>query len=126
MADPAHYAASVRKVRTFAAIAAILAVGAAAPATATHNIPRDLSIKYSSDKHRFKGKFKSQVADCRTGIVTLHRIESGPNPIVGSVAASGGKWAIRASKRGRYYADSDSFQAAGGFCPRVRSRVLEI
>jgi hypothetical protein len=116
----------MRKVRTFAIVAAVLAGSAAGSAGATHNIPRDLSIKYSSEKHKFKGKFKSQVGDCRTGIVTLHRIEGGPNPIVGSDAASGGKWSIRASKRGRYYADSDSFQAPNGFCPRVRSRVLEI
>ena len=61
----------MRKVRTFAALAALTALLAGAPATATHNIPRDLSIKYSAKKHRFKGKLKSQVGDCRAGLVVL-------------------------------------------------------
>ena len=125
MGVAAHYAGVVRTVRTFGALGAALAIIAAAPAGATHNIPRDISIKYSAEKHRFKGKLKSQVADCRTGVVTLRRIKSGPNPIVGSSTASGGRWSVRASGGGRYYAETGSFQAPGGFCPAVRSRVVE-
>jgi hypothetical protein len=118
----------VRSIRIKRALVAgvALAVMAAMPAGATHGIPRDISIKYSSKKNKFKGKLKSQVADCRAGLVTLHRIEGGPNPIVGTTTAAGGNWSIRASSHGRYYADGESFQAAGGFCPDVRSKVLKI
>jgi hypothetical protein len=116
----------MRTVRRFGALAAAAAVLVAVPAAATHNIPRDLSIKHSAEKHRFKGKLKSQVADCRAGVVTLVRIESGPNPIVGSTTAAAGRWAIRAGGHGRFYAESASFQAPGGFCPKVRSRVIKV
>jgi hypothetical protein len=39
VAGPANYPAAVRKVRRFAAPAAILAIAAAAPAPAAHNTP---------------------------------------------------------------------------------------
>jgi hypothetical protein len=116
----------MRTVRRFGVLVAAVALLGAAAAGATHNIPRDLSIKHSAAKKRFKGKLKSQVADCRAGVVTLVRIEPGPNPIVGSATATGGRWAIRAGGHGRFYAESASFQAPGGFCPKVRSRVIRV
>lgn len=123
----------VRETRSRARIA-LLAVAAAATcavlagttALAGHNIPRDVSIKYSAEKKRFKGKLKSQVASCRSGIVSLRRVEPGPNPLVGSAqASSDGSWSVKAGAgSSRWYADTAGFQAADGYCPAVRSKII--
>ena len=87
-----------------------------------------MTLKYSSSKHKFKGKLKSPESACLTGIVTVHRVETGPNPIVTSDAAgANGTWSAGASRRnGRYYATAESFQTPSGTCPDVRSRTLEL
>ena len=108
------------------ALSAGLASLGVEPVIGGHSIPRDISIKYSAEKKRFKGKLKSQVAVCLSGIVRLHRTEPGPNPIVGSVqAAPDGRWVIAArAGSSRWYADTEGFQAADGYCPAVRSKRI--
>ena len=118
----------MRRGRTAVAflVLAMVAIGSLQLAAAAHNIPRDVTLKYSERKDRFKGKIESQVADCLTGVVTVHRSERGPNPIVASGSAGpGGGWSASArAPAGRYYATTDGFQAPAGYCPRVRSRTL--
>lgn len=122
--------ASAIRIRAAAALLT-LAIGVAGGvranrAEATHNTPRDLSIHYSASKKAFKGKFKSPLEECRNGIVALHRIEPGTDPIVGSTTATAGAWWIHQSGRGKsYYVDSGSFQGPTAFCPDVRSPVLD-
>jgi hypothetical protein len=122
--------ASAIRIRAVAALlTAMISVAAGAgviSAEATHNTPRDLSIHYSASKKAFKGKFKSPLDECRNGIVALHRVEPGTDPIVGSTTASGGAWSIDQAGHGkRYYVDSGSFQGPTAFCPDVRSPVLD-
>ncbi len=118
----------IRFAVALVALALLVGVGPGSvdPVLGGHSIPRDLSIKYSSNSKRFKGKIKSQVAVCRSGIVALHRAEPGPNPIVGSVqAAADGRWAIAArAGSSKWYADTEAFQASDGFCPAVRSKTI--
>jgi hypothetical protein len=110
------------------ALGCALAVGtatlAALPADATHTFPRKLTVKHANGK--LKGKLKSPSPECRAGIVTVHRVRRGADPIVASDAASGGRWKVRAPRRGRFYASAESFMAPSGRCPDVRSRAIEI
>ena len=108
-----------------AALACLVAVTVVpAPADATHTFPRKLTIKHRNGK--LKGKFKSPSAECRAGIVTVHRVRRGPDPIVASDPASRGRWKVRAPRRGRFYASAESFNAPAGRCPDVRSRAIRV
>jgi hypothetical protein len=124
-ATPMSTIAERRPVLLATVLAALCALGVATAcesATATHTFPRKLTIKHANGK--LKGKLKSPSNDCRAGIVTVHRAKRGIDPIVASDPATGGRWAVRAPRRGRFYATAESFQGPSGRCPDVRSRVV--
>ena len=108
------------------AAAATCAVLAGTTALAGHNIPRDVSIKYSAEKKRFKGKFKSQVASCRSGIVSLRRVEPGPIPLVGSAqASSDGSSSVKAGAAQPLVRRHSGLSGGGWILPRsVRSKII--
>jgi hypothetical protein len=111
------------------ALALAIAVGVSpGVAGGAHNIPRDVTLKYSERKDAFKGKIKAKHPACLPGVVVVRRIESGPNPVVASATAgSSGGWSAGArGKRGRYYATTEGYQTPAGNCPSVRSRTLSL
>ena len=95
-------------------------------AHAGHAIHRGISIHYSGD--RFTGRIKSESPSCLNGLIELHKIKRGPNPIVGSdFAGSNGDWSIsKRAKHGRFYASTAEYQSPAGLCREVRSRVIEL
>ena len=119
------YAAPVRRrlIPIAVLLVALLAGGTAG--AAVHGIPRGLSLHYRDGA--FTGRIKSDASQCLVGVVALHKLKKGSDPIVGSArAGAGGRFSIpKRARSGRYYVDTGAYTTEVGLCVAVRSRIVE-
>lgn len=108
-------------------------VAPAPPTPAPKNISRKLTIKYKSKKNLFKGKIKSNSADCiDSQKVTVFQKKNGTDPKFGTTTSAGnGKWKLKAKNAdGKFYAkvgksllpDEDTCLAAQSKKAKVASK----